>query len=627
VFVDGKYTGPAKTHFACNAVDDSYALVDNNVEGSAISYYPDGVKQYEGDYTADGRIGTHTTWFHNGNTESVGSYTAGKANGPFTRWWPDGTVQEKGTKKDDQLTGTDSTWEANGALNSVGQYDDKGRSTGIYRSFDHGRPYMELEYTHDLLIRYRFMDAHGKTLSEGQRKKGKFQFQAFSTLGRLSSEGSYLDEGAKDGPWKEYYPDGAVSAERTFDKGVKQGSQREYFENGKLKVDNDFSEGDRTGTYRMLYLDGTPQYIGHMVKGNLNGTYRHYLPDSTLIADEYYVDGAQDGWQNYYDNNGRHTRTERVVDGTTREKIIYATDGSILQQYVVPPGPYVIHELFPDSTPQNAIPVMNGTFHGKAQWFYPGGKVMTEGTYVNGKRDGTWTGYYENGRKHYEEHWVLGDETGVDRMWKRDGTIDREENYVNGETSGPMRGYWPNGKLQVERQRLHGLDQGTAKNFAWDGTLQLVRFYDQGRLIGYAQPKADGSYGDTLMIDPGKASLTVNYANGKPARKCTYLNGELDGAYVSFHPNGKPEEEESFAAGLSVGTDKEYYPSGQLRRVTNYKDGLRQGDYALYAENGKPLEQGHYNYGDLEGDYTISDATGKHLVTYTYVDGTLISMH
>jgi antitoxin component YwqK of YwqJK toxin-antitoxin module len=627
IFMDGKFTGPAITRFACNAVDDSYGLVDNKVEGPAISHYPDGVKQYEGTYSAGDRTGTHITWFHNGNRESEAVYAAGKANGPFTLWWPDGTVKEKGTRKDDLLTGPDSTWEANGALNSVGQYDDKGRSTGIYRSFDHGRPYMELEYAHDLLMQYRFFDRAGKVLSEGQRKKGKFQFQAYSTLGRLNSEGSYLDEGAKDGPWTEYFPDGTVSAERTFVKGVEQGPQREYFENGKLKFDNDYSEDDRTGTYRKLYLDGSPQYIGRMVKGDLNGTYRRYLPDSILVSDEYYVDGVRDGWQNYYDNNGRPTRTERVVAGTLREKFRYAPDGPVFQHYVVPPGPYVIHDLFPDGTPLNSIPVMNGTYHGKAQWFYPGGKVMSEGTYVNGKRDGIWTWYYENGRKHYEELWALGDETGVDRTWYRDGTINREETYVNGETSGPFRSYWPNGKVQVERQRLHGMDQGVAKNFAWDGTLQLVRFYDQGRLIGYAQPKADGSYGDTIAIDPGKAAMKVNYANGKPARSCTYRNGELDGPYVEYHPNGNVQEEETFAAGLSVGEDREYYPSGQLREVTHYKDGIRHGDHALYAENGKLLEQGHYNYGDLEGDLDIWDATGKRVVTFTYADGSIISMH
>lgn len=627
VFVDGKFTGPAVSRFACGTVDDSYSVLDNNTDGPFISYYPDGVKQYEGNYAAGDRTGMHTSWFHNGNKESEWNYVLGKATGPFTYWWPDGTLKEKGTKKDDLLTGTDSTWEANGDLSSVGQYDDKGRSSGRYQKFDHGRVYMELEYAHDLLISYRFLGAQGATLSEGQRKKGKFRFQAYSELGRPSSEGSYLDEGAKDGPWKEYYPDGTVSAEETFKKGLQQGPQREYFGNGKLRLDNDYSEGDRTGTYRKLYLDGSTQYIGRMVKGDLNGTYRRYLPDSTLVEDEYYVDGKQDGWQNYFDNNGLPTRSQRVVEGTVREKVRYAPDGSVFQHYVVPPGPYVIHEPFPDGTPMNAIHLMNGTFHGKSQWFYPGGKVMSEGIYINGKRDGTWTWYYENGRKHYEEQWSLGDETGVDRIWYRDGSIHSEETYVDGETNGPYRSYWPNGKLQHERQVVHGLEQGIAKNYAWDGTLQLVRFYDQDRLIGYAAPKADGSYGDTIPLDPGKAGLNVNYANGNPARKCTYRNGQLDGPYVAYHSNGNVEEEETYEAGRSVGVDKEYYPSGKPYRVTTYKDGIRHGDYALYAENGKPLEQGHYNYGDLEGDFTIWDTGGKRLATFTYADGSVISMH
>jgi len=627
IVVDGKFEGPATSRFACGTIEDSFTVLDNKTEGLFTSYYPDGVKQYEGSYKAGDRSGTHTTWFHNGNKESEWNYALGKADGPFTYWWSNGQLKDKGAKKGDLVNGTDSTWEENGKLSSVAQYDDKGRSTGVYQQFDHGRLYMELEYTHDLMIRYRFLDTQGKTLSEGERKKGKFALRSYSPVGRLNSEGSYLDEGAKDGPWKDYFPDGTVSAEQNFDKGVKQGVQREYFENGNFKLDNDYSEGDRTGTYRKLYLDGSPHYIGHMVKGKLNGTYRRYLPDSTLVEDEYYVDGAQDGWQNYFDNNGLPTRSERVVDGTVREKFRFAPDGSVFQHYVIPPGPYVIHDLFPDGTPRNEIHVMNGTYHGKFRSFYPDGKLQSEGNYVNGKRDGTWTWYYVNGHKHFEEHWILGDETDVDRTWYPDGSIWIEETYVDGEAHGPYRLYGPNGKLQHESQEVHGLEQGIAKNYSWDGTLQLVRFYDEDRLIGYAQPKADGSYGDTIPLDPGKAELNVDYANGRPARRSTYRNGQLEGPCTEYHSNGKVEEEATYAAGLYVGAHKEYYPSGQLYRVTTYTDGIRNGEFAIYAENGKLLEQANYNYGDPEGDYTIWDASGKRLVTLTYADGAEISMH
>ena len=61
--------------------------------------------------------------------------------------------------------------------------------------------------------------------------------------------------------------------------------------------------------------------------------------------------------------------------------------------------------------------------------------------------------------------------------------------------------------------------------------------------------------------------------------------------------------------------------------MTNYVDGILHGEYAQYTEKGALLEQGRYNYGDLEGDYRIWNAAGKLLVTCTYTDGSMISMH
>ena len=629
IFVDGKVNGPATSRFSCGAVENSYTLADDEPEGAATSFYPDGAKQYTGTYTAGKRTGIHTTFYHNGQKETEYAYQDGKANGPFAEWWPDGTMKRKATETDDLITGVDSSWDANGALANVARYDAKGRTSGIQTSFVDGRPYAELEYTNDLLMRYRYIGADGVVLSQGDRKKGKFQYAAYTERDQLRSQGSYLDEGLKDGVWKYFYPDGALNSEENYVKGRMQGMQRDYYKNGKVRIEYDYGNGDadRTGPYRKFYLSGKPEYIGWLVKGQLNGSYRHYLPDGTLVDDEYCVDGDRSGWQDYFDVHGKPVSSDFIVDGKLHEKYMYGDSGKVVQHYVVPPGAYSVVEAFADGKPMNVIPAMNGTYHGAANWYYPDGSKRSEGTYVNGKRDGIWTWYFPNGKKQSEEHWVMGEQTGQERNWYRSGKLLNESTYAFGEIDGAYLSYWENGKVSTERHYKNGEQQGMAKNFAEDGTPQLARLYSRDELIGYAQPKAGGAFGDTAYTATGTVEMKTFYTNGKPSREFGYLNGELHGPYKSYHPNGQLEEEEIFEAGVNAGADKEYYANGQLREVTNYDDGLLHGEFTRYAENGKMIEQGTYHFGSLEGDYKVWDNAGKLIATYGYTDGVLTSMH
>ncbi|MGV9012691.1 MAG: hypothetical protein ACOH13_08875 [Flavobacteriales bacterium] len=625
-FAQDKVNGPAISYFACGTVENRYTLADDKADGRVTSYYADGAQQYNGDYQAGQRTGVHTTFHHNGKKESEYGYVDGKASGPYTEWWPEGNLKRKGTMTNDLVTGADSSWEANGQLASVRMLDLKGRSNGTQTNFANGLAYEVDEYTNDLLVRYRFLDKKGNVIQEGARKKGKFQFSGYTSRGTLASRGEYLDEGLKDGVWQYFLPDGTVSAEEHFVKGKMQGKQTSYYKNGKVRIEYDYTLPDRTGTYRQFYLNGKPKYIGWLVQGRLSGTYRHYLPDGTLNEDEYYVDGDRSGWQDYYDNNGKPVSSNLVVDGKISEKIIYGAEGLVQAHHVVPPGPYTLMETFADGNKMDEIPMMNGTYHGAATWFYPNGNKRIEGRYVNGERDGLWTWYFPDGKKLSEEFWSLDEQTGTERNWYRSGQLSNESTYTHGERNGPYLSYWENGQVNVERHYEHGKESGIAKNHAEDGTLQYARFFDQDELIGYAQPKTGGTIGDTVYTAPGKVEIKSFYDNGKPSRLFIYMDGEIDGPYKAWHPNGQLEEEEVYEAGSRTGTDNEYYANGQLRQVSNYEEDVRHGPILRYAENGKLIEQGTFHYGSLEGEYKVWDNMGKLVATYGYQNGVMTSM-
>jgi antitoxin component YwqK of YwqJK toxin-antitoxin module len=625
-FTEGKATGPAVTMFSCNAVKDSYSMVNNLAEGSVSSFYPDGAKQFEGVYAKGQRNGRQFFYYHNGNKESEDTYLAGTLDGPFKKWWPDGTLKESGNRTQGKLSGPDSTWDANGNLASCGQYDNKGRTIGTHRSYDDGHLYMELEYTNDLLVNYKYLDRKGQVLGEGHRKQGKFQFEEIDPQGKLRSKGTYLDEGSKDGTWTHYAEDGTVTRTQEFDKGKLKGIDRTFFLNGKPKEEGTCSDGERTGPFTEYFINGKPRFIGWSVNGQLDGSYRHYLPDGTLIEDEYYVNGDRDGWQRYFDHSGRLSSMVRVSNGIEAEKFRYGADGRLLQHWTMPSGYFLLEEVLPSGARLNRIEVINGVFHGKATWFYPDGSVQCEGRFLNGKRDGQWTWYRPDGGKDSELAYAYGDLVGIERNWYVSGELYNERYYTNGQLNGSSKTWWPNGTLRSEVPMRNGMAQGTLKNYASNGDLQLVRFYDQDRLTGYACPKPGGGLGDTVQVGTGVVEVKGTYADGKPSRTMRYRNGELDGAYLTYHPNGKVEEQEEYEVGKSLGEDKETWPDGNPRLVRTYDNGILHGSYKVYARNGVVLDERTYRYGDMDGERLIRNSQGKLLATLTYVDGVAVSL-
>ncbi len=55
--------------------------------------------------------------------------------------------------------------------------------------------------------------------------------------------------------------------------------------------------------------------------------------------------------------------------------------------------------------------------NGIRKFFYEEGQKDLEGTYKNGKRDGQWTKWYENGKKESEGTFKDGKEDGLFNVW------------------------------------------------------------------------------------------------------------------------------------------------------------------------------------------------------------------
>ena len=78
------------------------------------------------------------------------------------------------------------------------------------------------------------------------------------------------------------------------------------------------------------------------------------------------------------------------------------------------------------------------------------GKTLLKGTHKNGKKDGLWTWWYENGEKKNEGTFKNGQENGLHRWWYENGQKSKEGTYKDGKQVELVTSWYENGQKGKE---------------------------------------------------------------------------------------------------------------------------------------------------------------------------------
>jgi len=81
------------------------------------------------------------------------------------------------------------------------------------------------------------------------------------------------------------------------------------------------------------------------------------------------------------------------------------------------------------------------------------------------------------------------------------------------------------------------------------------------------------------------------YKSGQIESKSNYVNGKLQGDYISYYSNGQVEIKCNFKDNKFNGERIEYYENGQIKAKENYSDGVIQDGAIYYHENGQVGDQ------------------------------------
>ena len=99
----------------------------------------------------------------------------------------------------------------------------------------------------------------------------------------------------------------------------------------------------------------------------------------------------------------------------------------------------------------------NGTKDGFCQFYWMYGRIRDEGSFKNGTKHGMWVGYWEkNGSLQYEQNYKNDQEDSYKFYWEN-GQLGTEGIYLNGQKEGLWRSFWEDGSVRPS-------ESGTYKN-------------------------------------------------------------------------------------------------------------------------------------------------------------------
>ncbi|MBS1638127.1 MAG: hypothetical protein JST26_19600 [Bacteroidetes bacterium] len=532
-----------KDYYYNNNPKSDFAMKNGLVEGNLNVYYTNGQKQVVFEYKNNKKAGQETRYHRNGAKRYTIQNNDGKISGELVEYYDNGKINEKATFINDKREGKGQTF-YNNEKNSL---------------------YAEGEY------------------------KGNYAVGAWKTYhenGKIATEGSYNNDGLKDGVWKTYYDTGILSSE-------------ESFADGKLDATNKYYNEDGSLWQEFLYKRGKLQEFKSLKN---NG--------EVIAANK--VNGKNFSVVLYY-SNGRKQKEGLVTDGDL--------DG-IWKEYNV------------FGAIQNETTYTKGKQNGKYTSYHLNGKIASEINYTDDQQNGYYRAYYLNGKVSKEGWMVEGQAQGYWKYYHINGAVRSVEYYYNGNIDGWAEYHDELGKLSSEDfYQLGCLTQVVSydslghvfKNTRLPGGNGILEYkFSNGQVRFHREYVNDYASGKSLSYYPdGKVMSDRPYANGKINGKqmeydpfgrviseTPYFNDMINGKKTEYFENGQKESEYTYVNDDREGACFTYFPNGKLSREINYQNDELHGESKVYDESGELAYQRNYHQGVLVS-YTYKDASGN----------------
>ena len=393
-YKSGKKNGIKTTRLDKETVNENFR--DDIKEGYTKYFFPDGkIKQeipfingleqgFGKEYGPDGTIVTLTEYKRGFVVDRLRINRkdgVGRKQGRWCIFYPQGNLKSEVTYRDDKKNGYLKEYAENGDLLKISKYAD---DLVLPEAEEIQKPEIQNEYYPDGKIKISAMFRNG--IPEGIRREyssdGSVEKSYLYKNGIITGEGIVKDDGDRQGPWKNYYPDGSLMSEGNYDNEKQTGVWKYYHSNGKI---------EQTGKFNKL--------------GKFDGNWKWYFDNGLLLKEENYRNGLKDGLSTEYDETGTVIEEGEFVNGNEDGPWFELTGDSFIRGTYrdgLRNGMWYNFYLDRNGEKTDSLCYFKGSFiednpNGKHSWYWENGNLKDEGNYVNGRKEGEWYKYNFDG--------------------------------------------------------------------------------------------------------------------------------------------------------------------------------------------------------------------------------------
>ena len=390
----GKKNGPKTSWLDRETIRENY--VNDVKEGYTVYSLPDGKRKMDipfikgleqgigREYSPEGEIITITEYkkgFITDRKKINRRDKNGLRQGMWITFRENGKIHSEGTYLDDLKHGYFKEYSEKGDLISLAKFQH-----GIFQpeAEEIQKLVAEKEYYPNGKIRKTSLYRNGtlEGISCEYSQDGVMIKSTEYHQGIKIGEGLILEDGSRNGPWREFYPDSSLKAEGVYENGIKTGNWKYYHPNGKI---------EQTGTYNK--------------QGHPEGTWHWYWDNGQLRREENYYHGKKDGLSEEFDESGRLIEHGEYLNGL-EDGLWFQQIGDYCQRGGyrdgLRTGLWIVYQKSTGEAGNDSICISKGAFiedlpDGKHSVYWDNGKIRDEGIFVMGKKEGNWTKYNYDG--------------------------------------------------------------------------------------------------------------------------------------------------------------------------------------------------------------------------------------
>lgn len=277
--------------------------------------------------------------------------------------------------------------------------------------------------------------------------------------------------------------------------------------------------------------------------------------------------------------------------------------------------------------------ISNGKENGKWQYWDENGRLTNEGYFKEGKQDSLWITYGENGNVVGKDNYRDGLLYGLSEVYFPDGQVEASVYCENNLMNGEYVLYHENGQVARKGKMVENLAEGSWVVYYETGSLYAEGNMEKGNKVGmWRRYFQNGDLQDEIEYrDEEKVALVWQAYDsvGKPI--VVNGNGYYRGEYDSELAEGEVKD------GMMVGVWKRYNEDGKLLETGYYDEGAyhvmniwnEEGDLLLkdgngYFESSDGTMKGMYKEGFQEGVWNVYDLDGALVMEITYEKGEVV---